>query len=285
MARKRMRKQRKAAGRDVQRRLKAYSKAATAVLALGGGAALSLPDSSEAAVIYTELNPDVTLAAPFYSFGSLTITTTPAITSVTNLIDKIAYHPIDFDHDGNPELIFAHARAGANIEMTTTNTFSLKVNLAGAGVLAVSHAEVSMEGSLALRAFNASSQISNVAGRTLYNSYGGGILGAAIRLSGSLPPPWQTLIFAYFDETGSSISTQLGEFLGKGPKAIGVKFTVGACVHYGWVRVEAPKNAEYLKVLDYAYETECGKPIHVDAPAVGGMVHDVSDAPIVEVQQ
>lgn len=292
MAKKRMSKKRKAAARDAQRRLKAYSKAASAVLALGGGAALGLPETSEAAVVYTDLNPDVTLAAPFYDFGS--ITTTPVITSLTTLIDKIAYHPIDFDRDGNPELVFAHARAGASFSMTattttpstSTNTFNLKIKLAGAGALAASHAKASMDGSFALRAFNASSQVSNVAGGPTLYSYGGGILGAAFTLSGSLPPPLQTAILAYLGETNLNISTHFGEFPGKGEKAIGVKFTVGACVHYGWVRVTVPSNAAYIKILDYAYETECDTPIHVNAAAVGGVVHDVSDGSVTqEIQE
>ncbi len=52
-----------------------------------------------------------------------------------------------------------------------------------------------------------------------------------------------------------------GNFLGLNDKYLGLKLEVASQYYYGWVRVDVGSNADSLRVMDYAYENQAGKPI------------------------
>ncbi|MCG8700739.1 MAG: Ig-like domain-containing protein [Bacteroidales bacterium] len=52
-----------------------------------------------------------------------------------------------------------------------------------------------------------------------------------------------------------------GEFHGQGEKYIGIRFKAGTDTLYGWLRVELPKDLQYFKLIDWAYESTPNKGI------------------------
>ena len=59
--------------------------------------------------------------------------------------------------------------------------------------------------------------------------------------------------------TTSTISA--GQFPGNGDKFMGVKFTIGTSIHYGWLRLDMSVNADSITIKDFAYETTPNTPI------------------------
>jgi len=56
--------------------------------------------------------------------------------------------------------------------------------------------------------------------------------------------------------TPSSSSTiSAGQFPGAGDKFLGVKFTIGASTHYGWLRLDMSANSDSITIKDFAYES------------------------------
>lgn len=67
-----------------------------------------------------------------------------------------------------------------------------------------------------------------------------------------------------------------GQFPGLGERYLGFQFTVLGNIHYGWMRLEADVDPCYIKLYDFAYESNPGQPIEA-----GSLVStiDVKDLP------
>jgi hypothetical protein len=59
--------------------------------------------------------------------------------------------------------------------------------------------------------------------------------------------------------TTSTVS--VGQFPGSGDKFMGVKFTIGTSIHYGWLRLDMSSNSDSITIKDFAYETTPNTPI------------------------
>lgn len=67
--------------------------------------------------------------------------------------------------------------------------------------------------------------------------------------------------YAYINNSTSTFTTSIGQFPGAGDKYLGVKFTVGTNVHYGWVRLDMSALSDSLTIKDYAYHSTPNTPI------------------------
>lgn len=67
--------------------------------------------------------------------------------------------------------------------------------------------------------------------------------------------------YAYINSSATTFTTSIGQFLGAGDKYLGVKFTVGTNVHYGWVRLDLSSLSDSLTIKDYAYHSTPNTPI------------------------
>jgi len=66
---------------------------------------------------------------------------------------------------------------------------------------------------------------------------------------------------AIVNSSTSSYSINIGQFPGAGDKFLGVKFTIGTSVHYGWLRLDMSINSDSITIKDFAYETTPNTPI------------------------
>ncbi|NQY08176.1 MAG: hypothetical protein HRT71_01495 [Flavobacteriales bacterium] len=64
----------------------------------------------------------------------------------------------------------------------------------------------------------------------------------------------------------SSVYDTYGKWGGVNHQYLGVKFLIGADVHYGWVELSVGTAASFLTVHSYAYETEPNTPIKINPP-------------------
>ncbi|MFH1156222.1 MAG: IPTL-CTERM sorting domain-containing protein [Pseudomonadota bacterium] len=62
--------------------------------------------------------------------------------------------------------------------------------------------------------------------------------------------------------SGPTGSVRRGNFLGT-PGYIGVRFTIGAETHYGWIYLQSTADATSTTIIDWAYEDQPDTPIHV----------------------
>ncbi|MCP4711325.1 MAG: hypothetical protein GY869_22115, partial [Planctomycetes bacterium] len=185
------------------------------------GMAISLPPANaNAAIVYTDVDPDVTLV------------TSPGCNQ---------YH-VDFDGDGQGEF---QIRGCNGNEGAVWTLFTLFPNAFGQG--------------------HSSSWYMYQYG-IMVQSYGGG---DALRLnqndviSGAKDFYYNIQLFDGWPEMNNWKSTP------DPGKYMGVKFVLGLTtpphpghtVHYGWVRMTAGDNYDWVKVLDFAYETTPGQSI------------------------
>lgn len=57
--------------------------------------------------------------------------------------------------------------------------------------------------------------------------------------------------------SSTSWALSLGRyFAGKGSRYLGLRFKLNNNWHYAWLRVEVPADTSYIKLMDFAYETE-----------------------------
>lgn len=67
--------------------------------------------------------------------------------------------------------------------------------------------------------------------------------------------------YAYINAYSTTYTTSIGQFPGAGDKYLGVKFTIGTNVHYGWVRLDMSSLSDSLTIKDYAYHSTPNTPI------------------------
>jgi Secretion system C-terminal sorting domain len=68
-------------------------------------------------------------------------------------------------------------------------------------------------------------------------------------------------------------SSYWGNFPGRGDKLIGVKFTIGTDIHYGWIRVNIPSTVDSIIIKDWAYQKSANYRIYTGdtiAPVLSG---------------
>ena len=77
----------------------------------------------------------------------------------------------------------------------------------------------------------------------------------------------------------SSSTVSVGQFPGAGDKFLGVKFTVGANTHYGWVRLDMSANSASITIKDFAFQATPNTPILAGdtGTAVGLVNQDLQD--------
>lgn len=261
MAKKRMRKKRRAAAQDVQRRLTAYSKAATAVLALGGGAALNLPEESAAAVQYHP-NFNKTVQAP-----------KPPAPGTGYYYRSWVTSYIDLNGDGINDLWVTHSRYRAtSTGYSTTSEYGPDVYWTSVTRYYKNSAYIGPE-SGKMQEFNDSAMVGG--GELPYSSwyFWGTYLNGTAHITSD----------PVFSSTSYSITWSRAPS-GDMAATFGFSFKAADGIHYGWMRVRTPAKVESITILEYAYEDQPNTPIHV-GNAVGGIVHDVSDVPAVEIQE
>ncbi|WP_343632493.1 T9SS type A sorting domain-containing protein [Fluviicola sp.] len=185
----------------LKEKLKSYSALATAMFGTAAAA--------DAQIVYTDVNPDVTL-------------------NVIN--DSLNAYEVDFDNDGNAEMIvasygFVHPQAGQ---------INLSINLI---------------------------QPNNVAALLGYDDAGYPYVSALA--SGTLVDPAAT---NWYDTTafgGSQAANAVnavafgayGQFNTGADLYMGARFVLATGTHYGWVRIQVPTDVTSTMIKDYAYRT------------------------------
>ena len=67
------------------------------------------------------------------------------------------------------------------------------------------------------------------------------------------------------------IPFNIGPWLGMTNKYLGLRFQIGANLHYGWARLDVPANATSFTIKDYAYESTANTPIAAGATGAVGV--------------
>lgn len=222
MARQQIRRIRRPKG-DLCQRLTAYSTAAGALLALGGGTALISMEPAEAAVQYSGLKNYVMQS-----------------NSRTVIMGSLS--------------VMFHHRNTANLPTSWSRTALFS------GVQVVGGANKIVPGGETLvipSVYGSSAIISSLNFVAPMTNYSGAVLGLSVQTIGG----------------GTQTVPAKSGFVG-----IRFKDSVNPSQwHYGWIRVSVSSDIKKFVVVDYAYETTPDTPIHIVAPKVGGVVHDISD--------
>ncbi len=168
---------------------------------------LGVNRSSSAAVVYTDIAPDIVNTCP------------PSITF---------FGGVDMDNDNNPELGFIWTNLGSNWNLR--------------GVLQVTGAEL----------LHLPANLPNV---PAFNSLN------PLSLNDSIGN--DTLLFTSTGLAQLSDPSGFSNFLSIGDRYIGVKFLIGANIHYGWVLVNltSTPSPATMTIKSYAYESLPNTPI------------------------
>jgi hypothetical protein len=207
---------------DLNQRLKTYSALSSGVL---------LASVAGAQIVYTDVIPDVTINS-------------------TN-----SNYDVDMNNNSTPDFRLLH-QAISSVVNTTMYGFPITINVNGDAIAVAA-------GSNALIGSTSSINSSTVyvpAALALYTP----INASASWQSNTASYGTQTLA-AKVDITVSTISysgTETGgNWLGETDKYLGVKFSIGANTHYGWIRLDVASDASSAVIKDFAYDATPNAPI------------------------
>jgi hypothetical protein len=207
---------------DFNQRLKAYSALSSGVL---------LASVAGAQIVYTDVNPDVTINS-------------------TN-----SHYDVDMNNNSTPDFRLLHVPISSVVN-TTMYGIPITVNVNGDAIAVGA-------GTNALVGFT-----STINSSTVY-------VPAALALNTPInaTASWQTNTASYGTQTlavkvditipalGYSGTETGGDWLGQTDKYLGVKFSVGANTHYGWIRLDVASDATSAVIKDFAYDATADAPI------------------------
>ena len=206
---------------DFNQRLKAYSALSSGVL---------LASVAGAQIVYTDVSPDVTINS-------------------TN-----SHYDGDMNNNSTPDFRIMHQPI--NSTFTTVGGMPITAYATGDAIVAIAgnNGIVGSTGSLygityyAPSVLNLNAPINSTANwQTNTASYGTHTLGADL-----------------FIETAGgfvTMSESIGNWLGETNKYLGVKFSIGANTHYGWIRLDVALDATSAVIKDFAYDATPDAPI------------------------
>ncbi|MEX2379839.1 MAG: T9SS type A sorting domain-containing protein [Vicingaceae bacterium] len=164
----------------------------------------------------------------------------------TTLVNNGDYFDISLNNDGTMEVRLTMTKS-----IFSYPSYSMYIKLDMAKVQPLNSADVNMS-------FSATSSYSSSFGVAMALSNNQTINNSLNTWSNT-----SAYVGGYADIRTSSTSytTSVGQFPGAGDKYLGVKFTVGSNVHYGWVRLDMSSMSDSLTIKDYAYESKSNTPI------------------------
>jgi hypothetical protein len=207
---------------DFNQRLKAYSALSSGVL---------LASVAGAQIVYTDVSPDVTINS-------------------TN-----SHYDVDMNNNSTPDFRLLHVPISSVVN-TTMYGIPITVNVNGDAIAVGA-------GTNALVGFT-----STINSSTVY-------VPAALALNTPInaTASWQTNTASYGTQTlavkvdvtvsavGYSGTETGGDWLGETNKYLGVKFSIGANTHYGWIRLDVALDATSAVIKDFAYDATPDAPI------------------------
>jgi hypothetical protein len=201
----------------LENRLRSYSRAAqgsSRAIAAAMASLLIGPQLSESQIVYTPLNE------PLIGGQGLFV------------------HPIDFNHDGTPELVIAQYGVDC---YRSSGTFSLGTRLYAFAYASVQLLDIKEH----FRTFALAEK-----------------LGKLIGPSDAFQPYFARMAYESFIRHNSSVGHNYkgGRWLPSTDRYLGVKFVLGRETHYGWVRISVKTPALGI-ITGYAYESTPNKPI------------------------
>ncbi|MEY3237153.1 MAG: hypothetical protein RI883_1254 [Bacteroidota bacterium] len=172
------------------------------------------------------------------------------------VIDKntVGGFPLDFDGDATVDLGFAV------ISTNSAGTYS-GISYDFQGSYALAGAPVAGNGIMGTSVATGTGTTAGMSFTPTVMNAGDAILTAAPAVFGGAPITSNAAVlgFSYSFNipayTSYSADGLGGAFIGAVDKFIGAKFTIGAAVHYGWVRLDVAADASTITIKDHAYNT------------------------------
>lgn len=213
--------------RIIKSKLKHYSALAASVVAL----------DASAQVVYTNIND-------------------------TTLVNSGDYFDIDLNNDGIREGRIEF------VDYSVTSSSVLRATIKGAEVDSLFNASVNAINSIISSTTSSTNSTYVVAGlnlnQNINNSLNNWSSGATSTTTSSSSYPLNGVIIgakAVINSSSTTSTINVGQFPGSGDKFLGVKFTIGTAVHYGWLRLDMSANSDSITIKDFAYETTPNTPI------------------------
>ncbi|MFN8283522.1 MAG: hypothetical protein U0U67_09930 [Chitinophagales bacterium] len=85
------------------------------------------------------------------------------------------------------------------------------------------------------------------------------------QMDASAPAYYAVYTGLYEKEDGAVIYNFQNEFKGQGDKYVGIKFKIGADIHYGWMKINLSADGKSLVIKDVAYDTRANTAITIGA--------------------
>ncbi|MFM7668754.1 MAG: T9SS type A sorting domain-containing protein [Bacteroidota bacterium] len=143
------------------------------------------------------------------------------------VVDSLNPYQLDFNNDQQPDIAFAVQHLeGATSSFTYVGALAYAFPFAGQVV-------TTADTVTAATPLNCGVPVSSA---SIFGSGSYGNFGYAALINGSIP-----------------FSSQGTPFLGATDKSVGVKFTVGANTHYGWVKLSVAADATTITVKEYGF--------------------------------